>query len=488
MKTYQKLKVFIFIHVCFLICMQYSYAQRIRKNHLEMTPGEKTAYVQAINQMFNNGTIQNMANHHSGHFNTEIHTRSNPLNGTQFLPWHRVFQLEFEQKLRAAGTSEAEYLTVPYWDWRVENTVSDITWDDNDFLAPSSNWGVFRSIGGGTLASTNDVNMLLSLTGDVLPSGYQQQSTTSSFFSKHLEAWHDYGHVFVGGTMNSTESPRDPVFFLHHGFADKLWQDWEDRDNSVQSSFNYASLIHYNLINPNSIIDSRYTQYQDDNNNIFRQDVWYAYNKKLILDGLNGDFNVTGINKLYCYTAWNGSNVEGTIYAGDLRRDESDNVIPDNKGGFVIKSGSQCDFRAGSEILLMPGFSAESGATFTASIVNAPCGFTDNLIASQVSNSKNELMFFDKTPVIANSSLRAFPNPFDNKVVIQFSLNSSAKVKLHIVNSVGQMVATPLRDQLLGSGLQTIEWKPGTNISTGIYYCIVYKGLSKETIKLYYSK
>ena len=95
--------------------------QRIRKNHLEMTPSEKSTYRNAV--IAQRDVLINVANHHALHFDSEIHTRGNPINGTQFLPWHRLFIIDFEQSLRSSGVSDADKITIPYWDWTIENNV-----------------------------------------------------------------------------------------------------------------------------------------------------------------------------------------------------------------------------------------------------------------------------------------------------------------------------------------------------------------------------
>ena len=48
-----------------------------------------------------------------------------------------------------------------------------------------------------------------------------------------LESIHNRIHVFVGGTMVSAESPHDPIFWLHHGFIDKFWADWQATNPGV---------------------------------------------------------------------------------------------------------------------------------------------------------------------------------------------------------------------------------------------------------------
>ena len=39
---------------------------------------------------------------------------------------------------------------------------------------------------------------------------------------------HNRVHLWVGGNMAPMTSPNDPVFFLHHGFVDKAWADWQE--------------------------------------------------------------------------------------------------------------------------------------------------------------------------------------------------------------------------------------------------------------------
>jgi tyrosinase len=486
MKSFISLISRVLLLICLAVIFPDLQAQRIRKDHREMTPGEKQAYILALTAKFNDNTLQDMANHHSNHFGTEIHTTGGN-NGTQFLSWHRVFQLELEQKLRAAGTAKAEYITVPYWDWRIENSNANVTWDDNGFLSNSfvSTWSITRlSPLSGTLASSTNVSDMLAMTGNILPTTVENANSTSPWFSKRLEHWHNLGHVFIGGTMNSGASPRDPIFFLHHGFVDKLWQDWEDRDNAVQSVLPTTALIHYNLIAPNSIIDSRVTYYQDDNNNIFQQDVWYAYNKKVLLDGLNGDFSVTGTNKLYCYVAWNGSAIEGTIYSGDVMRDGSDNVVADSKGGFIVTNGSQCDFRAATAIILRPGFTVQAGGAFTAALVSTPCGYTSNTSASRAP----DLITNVETPV-ADAKTQVFPNPFYSAGLnIRFNMTQYSSVSIRIINGLGQTVAQPMSSQALNAGSHIVKWTPDAKLASGIYYCIIQTSSSREVIKLVYYK
>ena len=46
--------------------------------------------------------------------------------------------------------------------------------------------------------------------------------------SCNFEGRHGGPHVWVGGDMATFCSPSDPVFWLHHGFIDCLWEWFRD--------------------------------------------------------------------------------------------------------------------------------------------------------------------------------------------------------------------------------------------------------------------
>lgn len=252
-------------------------AQLIRKDHSEMTPSEKRTYRDAVISLKN--FMLAHAVHHADFFNTEIHTRASPINGSQFLSWHRLFMLEVEDQLRTSGISNADKITIPYWNWTIENSSSNVTWGNTGFLdLPTlQNAGfiadndgdpntpknaIIRSISPSPFVQSSDLTDMNGLSS-FMPSFWQNPNNgLSSFFSKRLERHHNQGHGFIGGTMNSFESPADPVFYLHHNFVDKLWQDWEDKESSIKSSFPTPPSTPLNIndwpnTSPNSITDAR---------------------------------------------------------------------------------------------------------------------------------------------------------------------------------------------------------------------------------------
>ncbi|KAI1360115.1 hypothetical protein F5Y08DRAFT_344034 [Xylaria arbuscula] len=79
---------------------------------------------------------------------------------------------------------------------------------------------------------------------------------------------HAAGHAAVGGVMgDATLSPGDPVFYLHHGWLDKLWWEWQKRDLPNR----YTDMGGSNLPIGGSVLGGQgpeFTDYFGDNGNI----------------------------------------------------------------------------------------------------------------------------------------------------------------------------------------------------------------------------
>jgi tyrosinase len=218
-----------------------------RKNQSTLTTTEKSRYVAAVLALKASGTYDTYVQQHMN-FMASAHRAS------AFLPWHREFLRRFELDLRAIDAS----VTLPYWDWTVDNGATATLWG-NDFMGPNGRpsdgqvmTGPFAYSGGAwtlaydgpalrrrmgasssapTLPSAMDVsNALATLPYDLSP---WNDGFSLAGFRNTLEGWrngpqlHNRVHVWVGGSMNPASSPNDPVFFLHHCFVDKLWADWQ---------------------------------------------------------------------------------------------------------------------------------------------------------------------------------------------------------------------------------------------------------------------
>jgi hypothetical protein len=131
--------------------------------------------------------------------------------GRNFLAWHRRYLLRMEDRLREVDPS----VTIPYWNWANDRTLPAALTEP----ALLADWGVERFPTSDHLPTPDEVRQILNSTSDFLS------------FQQHLEAGpHNTVHRFVGGaqgtqvgTMATSASPKDPLFWLHHAMVDYIW-------------------------------------------------------------------------------------------------------------------------------------------------------------------------------------------------------------------------------------------------------------------------
>ena len=211
---------------------------RVRKEWRSMTQVERCRYVDVVytasTQQPWKRCYDELIKIHRDFFGAGIHEQ------TFFLPWHRWYILALENLLRQIDCR----ITVPYWDWSLEPQ----TWQN------SIVWAAGCGFGGNGVGPSNFVQ-----TGDFRQNNWQlTPSATSNFLQRNFNGnvpdcasvamvqrqgvanfntWHtsvssnlhDSVHCFIGGTMCSVDSANAPEFFLHHGFIDKIWADWQNK-------------------------------------------------------------------------------------------------------------------------------------------------------------------------------------------------------------------------------------------------------------------
>lgn len=193
---------------------------RIRKNQKNLTPIEWQRFVHAVEALAESGmpsptysefvqihidAMDTMAGHAWG-----AHTGGGH-DGRNFLAWHREYLAKIEARLIAVNP----LVTIPYWDWVTDRSAIPAQLTDPGDI---SDWGITRgaSFNGSSLASATQLNTLLA-------------GSDFNVFQSTLEAapYHNRLHGLVGGTMGTSASPSDPLFWLHHAFIDKIWADWQ---------------------------------------------------------------------------------------------------------------------------------------------------------------------------------------------------------------------------------------------------------------------
>lgn len=384
------LSVFLWLFVIPMI-----YAQGIRKNYNEMTSLERDNLINAFYQLRTGpDLINDMAVFHGAFFNfddtpnadqPDLHFNlpDEPQRDI-FLAWHRYFVFELEQAMKNINP----YITVPYWNTTIDRQTTSPLWNQNFMGQFNADWNLNRNFGvGGSLPMPTDLTQV-------------QAETDFLTYSNMLERGpvHHGAHRWVGGAMSATVSPRDPVFFLHHAFVDKVWQEWED--NRQSSSFMMTSMIRYNgtytfngqtlpTINPNNITDSR------------TLGVFYAENELAVLD----DYTVTNANanpEIYFY--------QFTIQAQD---------------GFEIPANRSAHFESVNRIRLMPGFHAQNGSEFLATIGNGTAGQKtgmEEIVSNQIPwNNRgvpiNWNAYNPENLEVGNmENIIIYPNPFTDRI------------------------------------------------------------------------
>lgn len=185
---------------------------RERRDHRDLTPGDWDKLMAAFRAMKGRGEYDAFVNSHEVLFFTGIH-------GQFFLPWHRDFVNNMELGLRNDGEFD---VTIPYWNW--EDT-PDVPTELADL----------RRIWALALPDNDRI--------DGLTYEPARKMTEWLEFQDSLGGWpHGLVHVRIGGIMADLKSPADPFFWLHHGYIDKVWADWQKTDKGTDPTNARASM------------------------------------------------------------------------------------------------------------------------------------------------------------------------------------------------------------------------------------------------------
>lgn len=209
---------------------------RVRKSFSSLTDEELAAFKKGVEVMKSRPdddptSWQFQANMHGmlAQPTSELHRQCQ--HGTPyFFAWHRGYLCYFEKILRKASGDDK--LTLPYWNW-TEQTVLPSAFrtpaNDSNPLYQSG-----RTLNDGSALPSQQLNFdLRRALGELDYWRFQQMIEGSP---------HGAVHVWVGGLMGGVPtSANDPIFWLHHGNVDRVWDLWlqssSQRENPTNSQF-----------------------------------------------------------------------------------------------------------------------------------------------------------------------------------------------------------------------------------------------------------
>jgi tyrosinase len=148
-----------------------------------------------------------------------------------FFDWHRAYLLNFERIIQKL-TGKPKF-GLPYWNWNQNPDIHPAFLDQTSplFLARSR-----TSMSGSSSITTATLDPIM---GD----------TNFFTFSTQIEGTpHNNVHSFIGGTLGSFASARDPLFWMHHCMIDYCWAKWNiDLNNNNTNDATWSNHVnsHY---------------------------------------------------------------------------------------------------------------------------------------------------------------------------------------------------------------------------------------------------
>ncbi|MFM9370106.1 tyrosinase family protein [Streptomyces sp. Da 82-17] len=236
-----------------------------RKNVRDLSKSERRRFVNAVLDLKRSGEYDEFVRVHIDYYVSDGEDQLRLAHmAPSFLPWHRMFLLEFERALRRIDSS----VTVPYWDWTRDRTPAAGLWK-SDFMGGTGRRRDLRVMDGPFARSEGRWRVRYAMTDgdfltrdlgrprDPLPLPTKAQvdrvmqetvydvepwnSMSRRGFRNRLEGWgpgegddrfliHNRVHRWVGGLMLGGASVNDPIFWLHHSYVDMLWSRWQQRN------------------------------------------------------------------------------------------------------------------------------------------------------------------------------------------------------------------------------------------------------------------
>ncbi|KAJ3171530.1 hypothetical protein HDU88_007610 [Geranomyces variabilis] len=219
-----------------------------RQNWLDMKPTEQAKYIAGVKLLHTPNAkgvskLDEIGWMHNANF-------ANAHQAPHTLAWHRVLLRQYETALQTVTNDPT--IAIPYWDWSADaqnpgaSKVLDTFGHDGDAKKKMcitdgafANWAVKVDDNGNSApahcltrnwgGASGGMSQLHSfIAPEVLAEAFKE--TEYDNFRQRVESVpHNHLHNAMSGDMGGGWSPTDPIFWLHHGFIDKLWAMWQEK-------------------------------------------------------------------------------------------------------------------------------------------------------------------------------------------------------------------------------------------------------------------
>jgi len=222
--------------------------ERKRYNIYEMPVSARQSWQKALNGLKEWGIYDYMIEAHlivagmrrMNSMTTDAH------NSPAFPVWHRMFIDLYERSLMTEGLEKG--YGAPYWNFANEQGIANqCLWTPemmgnregqvrDGFMKDWKGYGdehvpsdpSSMPISRGPPSTLYPVPGMVKAWQDVLAKGTSLDTYPKfEIMRKHIEGIHNNGHVNVGGDMNTMASPNDPIFWMVHMYAEKLFTEWQ---------------------------------------------------------------------------------------------------------------------------------------------------------------------------------------------------------------------------------------------------------------------
>ncbi|KFM81707.1 Tyrosinase, partial [Stegodyphus mimosarum] len=223
------------------------HALSTRREIREFSSTERMEYQNAVARLLRGGeksiwtTLRNLYVTHIMHANSPMY----------FLFWNRIFVRTMERYLQEYSCS----LTIPYFDFTLDSGSfsSSPIWRSDFFGSPTADPSNCQEyfITGSDAAWTPCIRRELKnniSTPTMVDIALALAESDFLEFTATVQGISEYLHHMIGGDMETTSSPHDPVFYSLHAYIDLLFWKWQKRHFSAEAKRYVTNILHSNLV------------------------------------------------------------------------------------------------------------------------------------------------------------------------------------------------------------------------------------------------